>query len=282
MSNKSQLQTNNADLQSILSTVLGLPTQESCKNGAYVWKKYNKIPGGTIEITQLTGAENPTVLQLSSSDIDLSSIDGNFFTGITTTLTEIIDHEVIFTSATTLTIDGTQYTYSYNASTAQIIINSTGYADHYWYSISIEEVKTFISYVVSDSESAYPDGGTQDGYWYEKSGGTYTIYTGDITPTSNMPTVTIDNPFGKTEKVKVASIMWKSGRNNHDLGVYYLEGNIDEDTVILWTGSGPFSYPTTPKPTITDTKITMSSKYNSNYVYWKSGVTYTWRIVGIE
>ena len=39
MSNKSQLQTNNIDLQSILSTVLGLPTQESVKHGAYVWKK---------------------------------------------------------------------------------------------------------------------------------------------------------------------------------------------------------------------------------------------------
>lgn len=26
----------------------------------------------------------------------------------------------------------------------------------------------FVDFVVSDSESAYPDGGTQDGYWYEK------------------------------------------------------------------------------------------------------------------
>ena len=38
MNNKSQLQQNNTDLQSILSTVLGLPTQESCKTGQYVWK----------------------------------------------------------------------------------------------------------------------------------------------------------------------------------------------------------------------------------------------------
>ena len=29
----------------------------------------------------------------------------------------------------------------------------------------------FIDYVVSDSETDYPDGGTQGGYWYEKSGG---------------------------------------------------------------------------------------------------------------
>lgn len=29
----------------------------------------------------------------------------------------------------------------------------------------------FIDFVVSDSETDYPDGGTQGGYWYEKSGG---------------------------------------------------------------------------------------------------------------
>ena len=26
----------------------------------------------------------------------------------------------------------------------------------------------FVNFVVSDSETAYPDGGLQDGYWYEK------------------------------------------------------------------------------------------------------------------
>ena len=72
MSNKQQLQLNNETLASILSNVLGLPSQDSLKHGLYVWKK--------------------------------------------------------------LTAEGGD----------------------------------FVDFVVSDQETAYPDGGIQGGYWYEK------------------------------------------------------------------------------------------------------------------
>ena len=38
----------------------------------------------------------------------------------------------------------------------------------YEYNSASSVVGDFIEYVVSDTSSAYPDGGTQDGYWYEK------------------------------------------------------------------------------------------------------------------
>lgn len=49
MSNKTQLQANNETLASILSNVLGLPSQESLKHGAYVWKKMTAEGGDFID-----------------------------------------------------------------------------------------------------------------------------------------------------------------------------------------------------------------------------------------
>lgn len=72
MSNKSRLEANNTTLQSILTTVQGLPKVDDVTQGAYVWKKLSAKGG------------------------------------------------------------------------------------------------TFIDYVVSDNTNAYPDGGSQGGYWYEK------------------------------------------------------------------------------------------------------------------
>ena len=72
MSNKSRLEANNTNLQSVLQAVQGLPNVDSVKRGTYVWKKLSAQGG------------------------------------------------------------------------------------------------TFIDFVVSDSTNAYPDGGTQGGYWYEK------------------------------------------------------------------------------------------------------------------
>lgn len=72
MSNKSRLEANNTTLQSILTTVQGLPKVDDVTQGAYVWKKLTAKGG------------------------------------------------------------------------------------------------TFLDFVVSDNTNAYPDGGTQGGYWYEK------------------------------------------------------------------------------------------------------------------
>lgn len=49
MSNKSILQSNNETLDSIFSNVLGLPSQESLKHGAYVWKKLTAEGGDFVD-----------------------------------------------------------------------------------------------------------------------------------------------------------------------------------------------------------------------------------------
>lgn len=49
MGNKQQLQLNNETLGSILSNVLGLPSQDSLKHGAYVWKKLTAQGGDFVD-----------------------------------------------------------------------------------------------------------------------------------------------------------------------------------------------------------------------------------------
>lgn len=64
---------------------------------------------------------------------------------------------------------------------------------------------TFIDYVVSDSTDAYPDGGTQGGYWYEKVKNFMFGLTkeahGSFTPSANIEsTYTLEHNLGERPK----------------------------------------------------------------------------------
>ena len=56
----------------------------------------------------------------------------------------------------------------------------------------------FVNFVVSDQSTAYPDGGLQDGYWYEKVvEGIPGIDFGTVTPTSSsLKQITINHALG--------------------------------------------------------------------------------------
>ena len=168
MSNKSQLQTNNTDLQFILSTVLGLPTQESCKTGQYVWKKYVT---GLLPCT-ITGTytySNATVV-LDSPDYDLTQLSASDFVGMVMTTNGYGD--VTFTSSTSCTQGSTTKTWTWNASSKTMTfsthLGSTTTSVSCYNTPKVVSGWVFNSYTVSNNESAYPDGGTQDGYWYKK------------------------------------------------------------------------------------------------------------------
>ena len=69
---------------------------------------------------------------------------------------------------------------------------------------------TFLDYIVSDKETAYPDGGEKDGYWYEKvvDGidlksifNLTDIAVDTFTPTSNLDSINIPHSLGKVPKV---------------------------------------------------------------------------------
>ena len=86
--------------------------------------------------------------------------------------------------------------------------NSSYYTAHYLI-IGYVPVYTFLDYIVSDKETAYPDGGEKGGYWYEKvvDGidlsllGLSKSEQGSFTPTSSIKSYTINHNLGVKPKM---------------------------------------------------------------------------------
>ncbi len=128
--------------------------------GQYVWKKYEMPTNGVVSFTQLTSG-TPTVLQVTASGIDLSTVDESAFVGLTGTVNATTYN---FVSETKVNIGGSNWDWSYDQTTSQITIQ-IDIASGTWQNATIEKI--YRGYVVSSDTGAFPDGGTQDGYWYK-------------------------------------------------------------------------------------------------------------------
>ena len=153
--------------------------------GLYAWKKNLYSPSVSLE--------NPTfdyisaTVSSSSSDytfgnfsFDISIIDDwtKFFTGFVNTngYGSNFPSDGIFHNYS----DNRDWNYTVsevNLSAGTVTIHIGGQCGDYksegtykytGTKVVSEEIKEFIDYIVSDKETAYPDGGEKDGYWYEK------------------------------------------------------------------------------------------------------------------
>lgn len=81
------------------------------------------------------------------------------------------------------------------------LIGGTSYSNNFYLEYGWDAVHTFVNYVVSDKETAYPDGGEKDGYYYEKvsdvkvASGTISLSTSITTTTKS---INIEHGLGKT------------------------------------------------------------------------------------
>lgn len=144
------------------------------KEGLYVWKRY-KIENKQVQLSfSVTNSSSPYKLKVGTTDpVALKIATASSFVGIHGVWDTNGYYE--FPDANTLRIyDGTNtynFTSVYDPATniftvtsATGIGNTTQFAD----CTHTMQAGTFEGFVVSDNESTYPDGGTQDGYWYEK------------------------------------------------------------------------------------------------------------------
>ena len=183
MSNKTQLQSNNIELNKILQNVLDLPNvediAEDASSGLYVWKKFESYPDLLItnpSFIPLTEKGNPTLV-LSSANFDLSYITKkNYKTFLDGFICNDVnkfysnENELYFMAG-----GYNQYSTDYDEKTRTVT-----FSGNFDYSFKrdlftkqgtftlIKEDRPFLNYVVSDEPNAYPDGGEQDGFWYEK------------------------------------------------------------------------------------------------------------------
>lgn len=221
--NKQQLQLNNTDLQSILSTVIGLPTQESCKNGKYVWGKYDgytPAKSGTISFSVVSGG-NTSSTGKQTCNIQMS-LSGNLsFEDITPEV--LTGHEFCtFYASTNYTLTfyensqvqlnrGGIYYADYTIDTSTGIISFTilygGNVNNSGYQKTMYDLKhskpavygEHLGFVVDDDNSAYPDGGTQDGFYYEKvSASSFEVDFGEVTVASSTNKIIISHSLGNT------------------------------------------------------------------------------------
>lgn len=123
----------------------------------------------------------------------------------------------------------------------------------------------FVNFVVSDQSTAYPDGGTQDGYWYEKvvegSKGQEIIL---FKPTSQITEITVGHSLGvKPSKIALCRLSGDSGNISNSLlcasnsgtsgYTYIFYGATYSSNTANRLGSNYF--------TATDEKITFSYQY---------------------
>ena len=135
----------------------------------------------------------------------------------------------------------------------------------------------FLDYVVSDKETAYPDGGEKGGYYYEKVLDAK-IATGTLS-VSRLTSLTIDHGLSvKPTKF----ILWATFLNGDDYqnGAYFSVDNDNINAGYTSLNDGSILTATGTKETtiINDTQIIIpmikGSEYNSNYLYWNGN--YNW------
>ncbi len=125
--------------------------------GQHVWRKMKRY------IISFTQEGTTGVYQCSSDDIDLSTVSEDWFIGTSGTITtSSVSYEFQENNVFKGTSAG--LTYSYDPTTQKMTI-SYGSAGTRTMSDGVKD--EFIDFVVSDDSTAYPDGGEQDGYWYE-------------------------------------------------------------------------------------------------------------------
>lgn len=203
---KPKLQEHNTDLSTILSAIGDLPlkalVEAAAKNGKYVWKK-SELLNNDIYATR-TSTSNSLIWKLDAHTGRIPVISEKDLVGMRISNGSMylqIDSESsctwYFSSSNVFTL-----AYTLNKIAKTITVNSsTGGSNGTEWEVNGGSVLSVsanpIGYTVSDSATAYPDGGMQDGYWYEMvKEGASGIDFGKIRLAKSETSITINHSLG--------------------------------------------------------------------------------------
>ena len=159
MAMKENFEQHTADIRAEIVKLSELGDRE----GLYVWKK--STTPVTITMTQQNNGANPTTFKMSSDDVDLSTVDVSYFVGFKGTYTLSGSSALFEIKEDGLYMGGSlRGALTYDPSTQVLSCAGNIGSLCTW---TVDERNEFINYVVSSVSTAYPDGGEQDGYWYE-------------------------------------------------------------------------------------------------------------------
>lgn len=270
MSNKTQLQSNNAKLQDLLNTALGLPTQESMKNGKYVWKK-SKRGMDSVEVKgSYTTKTVPHgfLINMGKALFDSNKKyigkpnDSNFPLGM-----EGVYILASLTNDTGGIIEG-EAIYYISSHFQGNVYNVEMYNDY-----KINYTETFISYIVSNNEKEYPDKAVHsDGFYYEKVVAKKIAYGKVTLPNFINTNLKIEHGLGEVPKTYIVFLdsnrigMGSSGRS-------YARAADMFSSYQNYSFTG--SYDWIERYIVTHKVTAESIEFVSNGGYWTQG-TYYW------
>lgn len=167
MSFKTEIVKNNTELENVKAEVAKLPMADDVKNGKWVWGKYKK----EINSVEVRGsyteskANRNMLLSLGIALFDsnkkyIGKPNEEIFPGGATNVYilapatdnngHVIEGETVY------------HIVSYSMGNPNLP-DVKKYND-----FTIKYAENFLAYTVSDSETAYPDGGEKDGFWWER------------------------------------------------------------------------------------------------------------------
>lgn len=242
-------------------------------HGKYVWKKYSAI---TINATD-NSVDGSSRLVLSSTDVDLSKWTANDLVGITFTIIPngYSGFPLKIISSTQVDASGTIANYTWNPTSKMISINTMITTSKFTVSPAI--AKTYVTQVVSDSETAYPDGGMQGGFWYERVKDTVSAYGidfGEVTLDSSLQAqLVVEHSLGVVPKHIFIIADIGNTVNYNNVGRSYAIGADNYGSFQNYSFSG--SYQSIERYLVSHTKTNKTISFKSNGGYWSRG-TYKW------
>ena len=254
-------------------------------HGAYVWKKYATTPKYVENSNEFykkvltTEPQNKAITYERSSTYTFDESTGLFTLGSGNSGSiaydsygEINDPSNYYmigtrTGTTMYKNDGTTYvpTLYNNADGVTILAYNDSHLVTEYQSELIYEKSDFVDFVISDSPTAYPDGGEQGGYWYEKVvEGVAGIDFGEVTLARKAESVTVNHNLG----VAPSWVLLVAKDVSQVKSELFFNANGD-----VFYNAGTYGVGTA-KNTITDTKIIFNKEdiYGASYLpidyYW--------------
>lgn len=149
--------------------------------GKCAWKKSDKAPNIPLEIScAVKSAGNGFIeFTLNSNQVDLIKVSADYFAGMKfcyatnpNTYYRVDSGGKTASGYESGSATGYSYSVTWTASTKTIKFsrsNQSWSTGPQWLVVTGKVLEqTILGFVVSNSPTAYPDGGTKDGYWYEK------------------------------------------------------------------------------------------------------------------
>ncbi len=176
MTQKQLITANNAELEKHKQDILSLPMADDVKNGKYVWGKYENsfhIMNPTFKAKCVN--YNSLVIMESSFDFSQISNPLDFIVGFKSSNGKYSILKGVGGAYATdgsyqsdlTAFDGTKFT-GFSVTNCCFANNEEVVFVYDGEKILSDKEKSFLAYTVSDLETAYPDGGGKDGYWWER------------------------------------------------------------------------------------------------------------------